>query len=43
MYETWEGIHDWIFWRSALNRFLEYAVGKPEEDDVFGGIIPYKK
>lgn len=42
-YETWEGIHDWVFWRSALNRFLEHTVGKPEEDDVFSGILPYKK
>ncbi|MCH1981520.1 prolyl oligopeptidase family serine peptidase [Ruminococcus sp. OA3] len=43
VYETWEGIHDWVFWRSALNRFLEHVAGKPEDDDVFGGIIPYKK
>ena len=41
-YEAWEGIHDWGFWRSALDRFLEHSVGRPEEDDVFGGIMPYK-
>lgn len=42
-YETWPGVHDWTFWNVALDRFLEYTVGIPAEDNVFGGIPPYVK
>lgn len=43
VYETWEGVHDWTFWNTALDRFLAHTVGVPEQDDVFGGIPVYKK
>lgn len=42
-YEAWSGVHDWTFWNVALDRFLEYTVGVPVEDNVFGGIPPYVK
>lgn len=41
--EFWSGVHDWIFWRRALDRFLEHTMGVPEKDNVFGGIPAYKK
>ncbi len=41
-FESWSGVHDWVFWRKALDRFLEHTMGVPEKDDVFGGIPPFE-
>lgn len=41
-YEFWHGGHNWGFWNTALDKFLEHTVGIPQED-AFGGIPPYVK